>query len=124
MPLSKDIRERIVTLYQSGATQIAIAERLLIAQSSVSRILKRHRKTGSLEVGISSGRPRKFSPEDDAFIAQKVKQTPDITLHELIQAVADELGKKVSITVIQRSLKRLNHSRKKRVSTTRAKMIP
>jgi len=123
MPLSQDLRKRIVQLREKNLTQQQISERLLVPQSSVSRILSKHRKTGSLEVGKPTGRPRQFTSEDDDFIAQKIKVQPDITLAELIQKVHEELGKKVSVTVIQCSIKRLNLTRKKRLSTTRQKTL-
>ena len=114
MSISQDLRERIVKLRIEGLTQDEISERLLIPQSSVSRILKRHRETGSLSVNKPPRRPRQFTPENDAFILKKVHEKPDITLAELIESVSSELGKKVSVTVIQDSIKRLKLTRKKR----------
>jgi len=122
MPISQDLRERIVKLRNQGITQIEISERLMIPQSSVSRILKRHRETGSLTVGKPTGRPRQFTQENDAFIAQKTQEKPDITLAELIESVNLELGKKVSVTVIQDSIKRLKLTRKKRRFTIQRKI--
>lgn len=122
MPLSQDLRERIVRLREEkNLTQMQISECLLVPQSTVSRILAKHRKTGSLEVGKPTGRPREFTPENDAFIAEKIKAQPDITLYELIDKVYEELSKKVSVTVIQCSIKRLGLTRKKRRFMTPAK---
>ena len=117
MPLSKDLRERIVKASENGLTQMVISEHLMVAQSSVSRILNRA-KHNQLEPGKPPGRPRKFSKEDDAFIAEKVKQKQDITCKELVLAVQEELGKKVSSQTINCSLKRLNLTRKKRLFMT------
>jgi len=123
MPLSQDLRERIVKLRAENLTQIEISKRLLVPQSSVSRILAKHRKTGSLEVGKPTGRPRQFSLKNDAFILQKIQEKPDITLYELIQKVKEELDKKVSVTVIQDSIKRLKLTRKKRRFTIPQKTL-
>ena len=122
MPLSQDLRKRIVRLRkEEKLTQMQISERLLVPQSSVSRILAKHRETGSLEVGKPTGRPREFTTENDAFIAEKIKNQPDITLYELIDKVEEEQGKKVSVTVIQCSIKRLGLTRKKRRFTIQQK---
>ena len=60
MPLSQDIRQRILRLRQQGLTQLEISERLLVPQSGVSRILAKYRKMGSLKAGKPPGRPRSF----------------------------------------------------------------
>lgn len=112
MPLSQDIRQRILRLRQQGLTQLEISERLLVPQSSVSRILAKYRKTGSLKAGKPPGRPRSF--QEDDFIAEKIKEKPDITLKELVEAVEEKYSLKVGDSIIRSAIKRLGITRKKR----------
>lgn len=122
MALSQDLRTRVVRLSESGMNQQAIASHLMIAQSSVSRILNRYRK-GNLKAGSPPGRPRSFTESDDAFIFGKIKEQPDITYRELIEAVKNELGKTVSTQSIVLSLQRLKLTRKKRLTMIQQKNL-
>ncbi len=122
-PLSKDLRERIIKLREQGKTQEQIAEQLLIMQSSVSRILKRHRLMGHLKTTKPPGRPRTMTADDDKLLTELVAKTPGATLEELANSMSEEVGKAISSSIIFSALKRLKITRKKRHSMTQQKIL-
>ena len=63
-----EIRRQVVHLCANGLSTRAIASIIAANQSTVSRILKRHRETGSVEKKPRSGRPRKSTPRDDRHL--------------------------------------------------------
>ena len=63
-----EIRRQVVHLSAKGLSTRAIASIIAANQSTVSRILKRHRETGSVEKKPRCGRPRKSTPRDDRHL--------------------------------------------------------
>lgn len=70
---------QMVILRQEGLTQTAIAARLGINQSMVSRHLKTHAQTGSYSARKRTGRPRLTSPTTDRLIRRMVVMDPRVT---------------------------------------------
>ena len=112
-PYSQDLRRRIVDTVQRGEGTIRqIAERFLVSVSFVTRLLQRHRSTGSLEPRPhGGGNPAVLGPEDREQLRQLVHQQPEATLEELRQ----RLGASCSLMTISRALSRLGLPRKKKV---------
>ena len=54
-------RQRTIDLFNEGLSQRQIAQQLQFAQTSVSYILRKHKKGLGTEDKPRSGRPRKFS---------------------------------------------------------------
>jgi transposase len=63
---SQDLRQRILDTVQRGdGTLGQIARRFLVSVSFITRLLQRHRRTGSLEpTPHGGGNPAVLSPED------------------------------------------------------------
>ena len=84
-PISVDLRRRIVALYKlSGVTYEDVAEDLGVGRATVSRVLRLHRETGSVEPApASGGAPRRLSSSDELELVRMVDNEPDATLQDL-----------------------------------------
>jgi transposase len=110
---SQDLRQRILETVQRGdGTLGQIARRFLVSVSFITRLLQRHRSTGSLEPRAhGGGNPAVLSPEDLEQLRELVQKQPDATLEELRQ----RLGVSCSLMTISRALCKLGLPRKKKI---------
>lgn len=120
MPISADIRTRLVTAYNEGeGTYDEMAERFKIGRATVSRVLRRVRETGSVEAKPTGGRKPLLDDEDLESIHFIVLAEPDITLAQLRVRFEADGGRHVCPTTLWRALGRLGLSRKKSRSRRR-----
>lgn len=104
-------RRRILTLYDRGWKTAQIAESLGRSRSGVRRIRQQFRERGELKpMKRGEGPPPKVGPSHREQLAQLVADRPDATLREL----RDALGLDVSLSTIDRHLRALKLSFKKR----------
>ena len=110
---SQDLRQRILDTVQRGdGTLGQIARRFLVSVSFITRLLQRHRSTGSLEPRAhGGGNPAVLSPKDLEQLRELVQKQPDATLEELRQ----RLGVSCSLMTISRALRKLRLPRKKKI---------
>ena len=104
-PLSTDLRERVVAAVLSGETSRAVAARFGVAVSSVVKWSQRHRATGSVAPGQMGGHRKRVLEPHRAFIAERIAQTPSLTLNALKGELAAR-GISVSHDAIWRFLRR------------------
>ena len=78
-PYSQDLRQRILDTVQRGEGSLRqIARRFLVSISFVTRLLHRHRSTGSLQPKPhGGGNPAVLGPEDLERLRELVPQQPD-----------------------------------------------
>lgn len=114
VPLSADLRERIVAEVGSGRSRRAAAERFAVAASSAIRLMQRVERTGSLAPGKVGGHRRPILEPHEATLRAIVDGTPDITLAEIKAELSARLGVSVGLTAIHTFLHRLGIRRKKR----------
>jgi transposase len=89
-----------------------IAHRFLVSASFVTRLVRLHRTTGSLEPRPhGGGHPAVLAPEDLERLRELIRQQPDATLEECRQ----RLGVSCSAMTISRALSQLGLPRKKKV---------
>ena len=86
--LSNDLRQRVVASVLSGETCRQVAARFGIAVSSVVKWSQRYRSTGSVAPGKMGGHRRRILAPHRAYIAQRVNETPHLTLHRLQDELA------------------------------------
>lgn len=112
-PYSKDLRERIIATVELGESSLReIAERFFVNVSTIVRLMKQHRQTGSAEPNPhGGGRPAALDAELLERLTTLVREQPDATLGELRQ----RLGISCSVAAISRALKKLKFTRKKKV---------
>src|SRR3954447_17683327 len=112
-PYSQDLRKRVLDTIQRGEGSVRqIASRFLVSVSFVTRLLRLHRTTGSVEPRPhGGGNPALLGPEGLARLRELIRQQPDATLEELRQ----RLGASCRTMTISRALSRLGLPRKKKV---------
>lgn len=107
-------RRRIVTLYEQGWRTAKIAEALGRSRSGVRRVRQHLRERGELAPRKRIGGPKpKVTEAGRVQLAALVAAQPDLTLDELAQ----RSGLGVSRSTIDRHLRALRLSFKKRLST-------
>src|SRR5947199_7479227 len=110
--ISEDLRKRILETIQRGDGSLRqIARRFLVSVSFITRLLRLHRSTGSLEPKPhGGGNPAVLTPEDLERLRELIRQQPDATLEECRQ----RLGVAFSLMTISRALSPLGLPRKKK----------
>jgi transposase len=86
--LSNDLRERVVEAVGTGESCRAVASRFGVAVSSVVKWSQRYRATGSVAPDKMGGHRKPLLDPHRAFIMERMRQTPHLTLH----ALKDELA--------------------------------
>lgn len=115
--LSLDLRTRVLAAVAGGLSHRQAGERFGVSAASVSRWRAREREQGNPRPKALGGDRR--SGRIDArkeLILSLLEETPDITLEEMRQALAEN-GHLFGFGTIQRFFKRHNITRKKRVRT-------
>lgn len=104
-PLSNDLRERVVGAIATGESCRSAAARFGVAVSSAVKWSQRHRATGSVAPGKMGGHRKHMLEPYRAFIAERINQTPQLSLHRLKEELAGR-GVKVSHDTVWRFLRR------------------
>lgn len=108
------VREAIVLAQERGLTYAQTADLLGIGEATVSRVLRRHRESGSV-----APRPRgggNFSPiagPTARVLESLLADAPDLTVAEIAIALNARCGIATSRSAVQRALHRLGYSQKK-----------
>src|SRR5215211_3987420 len=112
---SLDLRERVVSAYESSEATIAeIARRFSVGETFVKKMLRQQRESRSLErLPHRAGAKKHLSKADRRWLAKQIKETPDITLQELQEKLFAERNRQVSLSTICRELKDLRLPQKK-----------
>jgi putative transposase len=82
-PLSHDLRERVIAAVVGGESCRTVAVRFGVAVSSVVKWSQRYRSTGSVAPGKMGGHRKPLLEPHRAFILERLRQTPHLTLHAL-----------------------------------------
>lgn len=104
-PYSLDLRERVVSAVSSGETCRAVSVRFGVAVSTVVKWSQRHRRTGSVAPGQVGGHRRPVLAPHRAWLHERVRREPHVTLHRLKAELA-ALGVVVSHDTVWRFLRR------------------
>ena len=87
-PLSNDLRERVVRAVTGGESCRSAAARFGVAVSSVVKWSQRYRATGSVAPGKMGGHRKPILEPHRAFIMERIRQRPHLTLHGLKDELA------------------------------------
>jgi transposase len=120
-PLSKDMRERLIAAVEAGATRRAVADRFGVVASTVTKLVQRVKRTGSLAPAKQGGDRRSDRIEAHADeIISLITSTPDITLDEIAAHLKATHGKLFVVSTIWRCLDRHGLTFKKNGTRQRA----
>jgi len=121
-PYSVDLRQRVVDAYAQGEGTIdQLAARYSVSPSSVERWVRRQKATGSVAPTPNpAGKANAIVTEDDrALLVRWYREHPDATYEELAERFSRETGRVIARSTMGASVKRLEITRKKRVSNPR-----
>lgn len=114
-PLSKEIREAIVSAYERGLGTIPeVAEIFKITPRAVSNYLRIHKETGDLTPKRQTGRPAILGEKNLSIIKKIIMSNNDGTLREYCDAFKKETGIEVTIVTMHNACNKLKIRRKKR----------
>jgi len=116
-PYSLDLRERIVGYVSEGHAARAAARVFGVSASTAVRLAAAHRRDGDIAAkpqGRAPGTTGKLVAHM-AFLVDRVRSEPDITLQELADALREATGVEAQLSSIHRALIRAGYSYKKRV---------
>jgi len=116
---SVDLRERMLANLDEE-TMRRTAKRFRMSLSSVYRIKRHYEETGQLQAKKPRGRLPAIDAEGEAWLKEKVAEESDLTLARLCEKYEQARGRKVSKSAMDRALKRMKLTLKKRPSTTRS----
>lgn len=117
LPYSIDLRERVVLAYEEGLETIAeIAERFVVGQTFVKKMLRQKRETGSLQIKPRRHGPAKrLSAKDHQWLRRLIEKEPDLTIDVLRERLIEKRGLTLSRATVGRAVQSLDLPLKKRV---------
>lgn len=116
---SNDLRRKIVTAYERGhRSQREIAELFGISPATVRNFVRRKRERGSPDaLPHAGGAPARIDDAARSELRQLIASAPDATLAEARQHLEREVGVRVGLSAVCRTLAKLGLPRKKSRST-------
>lgn len=118
-PLPKELRRRVVSAVEGGMSWRGAAEVFDVGPATVIRWMRKKRGTGDVAPEPMGGQRHGLNAEDLDVVAAHLKDKPDATLEELVEAFEARTQKKTSRAAMGRACDKLGQSRKKKsVSAT------
>jgi len=115
-PLSMDLRQRIVSAVEAGASCNSVARRFGVSVSAVIKLMQRVHTTGSPAPGQMGGWKDYALAAHEKLVRALFRERVDMTLEELRDALAEK-GIHVGRSSVDRFLKALKLTLKKSRST-------
>ena len=113
-PIPMEIRACILEAHSNGATQLEIADQFEIAQSTVSKLIKKFSEDQHLLPRKAKGAEPLLTRDEYSVVKDIVDNQPDITLVGIKEQIQSKLGKSPGITTVWRIVKALNLKRKRK----------
>ena len=103
--LSEQQRYAILGLVEAGLSQRVIAGRFNVHQSTITRLLRKYRATGSVKDRPRSGQPRVTTRRQDIFIRQRHLRDRFVTSVSTSKNVVGRHGRHIHPRTVRRRLK-------------------
>ena len=113
VPLSQDLRSRIVRAVAGGSSIRRAAARFDVSPSSAIKLMQRLRSTGCTTPGKIGGYRRPLLADHEALLRELTTAKPGITLVEIKAALCERGIDGGHISTIWSTLRRLGLSHKK-----------
>lgn len=118
--LSMDLRRRVVAAYRNKeGSYVVLAARFSVSRAVVGKLVRQERELGTLEPQVHlRGRKPAISGEKEAELLRHLKDHPDATLRERIEA----LGMDCTVKTMWQTIRRLKWRYKKSQRAPRNKI--
>lgn len=113
IPLSQDLRSRLVRAVAHGSSARAAAIRFAVSPSAASRLVRRVRETGSLQPARIGGYRKPLLTGQEGLLRELTTSCKGITLAEIRAELIERGLEPVSLTTIWSTLRRLGLSHQK-----------
>lgn len=125
-PLSNDLRASLIRFYENhdDYAQPEIAEEFGVSVSTVEKLLRRWRTTGSSEALPPGGGQVAVLRKHDTALQKMIAKQPDATLAELQEKLLRQRRVTASPATIWRALERLQLRRKKSPNSPASNSAP
>ena len=122
-PYSLDFRQKIIdTFLEGGISQRQLAKRFKVAPSFIQKLLKKYRETGNIApLTRTKQTPPKLNEEQLKILEEIVEAKNDATLSEIRSELKEKTGITIGISTVDRMLRRIEISLKKKHRTPRKK---
>ena len=122
---SLDLRQKIIDVYNEGnISQRQLAKQFRVALSFIQKLLKQYRQTGNIAPKVRTQQtPTKLNPKQLKVLQELVNTNNDATLEELRHQLASATGVVIGRSTVDRMLRRLNLTLKKKHCTRRKKEL-
>ncbi len=122
---SLDLRQKIIDIYLEGKiSQRQLAKQFRVALSFVEKLLKQYRETGSIAPKVRQQQtPTKLNQEQLNILAAVVSDNNDATLDEVRRLLEQKTGVLIGRSTLDRMLRLLNLSLKKKHHTPQRKRV-
>jgi transposase len=116
---SNELRRKIVAAYERGQrSQREIAELFGVSPATVRNFVRRQRERGSPDaLPRGGGAPARIGTAARAELRRRLASAPDSTLAEAREHLEREVGVRVGLSAVCRTLAKLGLARKKSRST-------
>ena len=102
-PILTEMRQKILDDCDNGMTEKAAAKKWNVGRSTIAKIKKQRRDTGSIEPIKPKSGPKAKLAEHRGLLRQIMEKTPNATLEE----IRDRLPVKVCVATIYNELQKL-----------------
>ena len=118
---SDDLRKRVIALRSKGHTGAEVAVLFSLSKRTVERYWRSYRDTGSISAKRRGGYRRSRLEGHDATLKGWIAREGGLTLEQLRERIADQLGISLGNTALWHRLERLGLSYKKNPMRRRAR---
>ena len=103
--LNSEERARVLAMLECGRTQEQVARRFNVLRSTIPRLVRRVRVTGTFADRPRSGRPRVTSVRQDNFVRQHHLRDRFVTAEWTSRVVVSNRGRPISRYTVRRRLR-------------------